>query len=180
MADYILTIDNQSSVELNWCMNSLLGGIPHAVHWPRGNIAPGKSDYLAWDTRGGKIPKMTRTFGEMWFYVDEKKQPATVCAVGMYGYDKNGSGPCTAYLLGTTGASSLVGQNTIKDEEESAADYDPADYRPWIKFGLTREQTYEYVLPMPAGKVKVIVANDRREGPLQLYSVLFTFKDYSD
>ncbi|KAJ7085075.1 hypothetical protein C8R44DRAFT_894005 [Mycena epipterygia] len=179
MADYILTIDNQSSVELNWYANGITGGNPHTVHLPAGNIAPGKSDYLAWDTRDGKIPKTQRTFGEMWFYVDKNKWPAAVGAVGMYGYDKSGARPCTAYVLGAGASSSLaVGQNTIKDEKEIEANWDPANYDPWIESGVTWEQTYEYVLPMPAGKVKVIVAKDPREGPM--YSVLVTFKDYSN
>jgi hypothetical protein len=165
-ANYILTIDNQSSVEFNWYKNSLGGGNPHVVHWPRGSIAPGKSDYMAWDTRDGKISKRIRPFGEMWFYVDKEKNPVSVCAMGMYGYDTNGAKPCTAYLFGAgAGASSshAVGQNTIQDEEEIAADYDPADYKPWIRSGLTWEETYEYILPMPAGKVKVIVTHDPRE-----------------
>lgn len=173
IADYILTIDNQSSVEFNWYANGIGGGNPHVVHWPQGNIAPGKSDCMAWDTRAGKIPKDRRTFGEMWFYVDKTKKPVSVCALGLYGYDKSGATPCTAYLFGAGASSSLVvGQNTIRDEKEIAADSGPADYDPWIESGLTWEQTYEYVLPMPAGKVKVIVANDPREGPVSNLSLL--------
>ncbi|KAJ7832256.1 hypothetical protein B0H14DRAFT_3463559 [Mycena olivaceomarginata] len=102
MADYILTIDNQFSVEFSWYMNSILGGKPHV------------------------IPKKTRAFGEMWFYVNKTKQ------------------------------------------------------------------TYEYVLPMLTERVKVIVANDSREGPvngcrflhiggadsrLQMLNILLTGRD---
>jgi hypothetical protein len=41
MADYILTIDNQFSVEFSWYMNNIVGGNPHVVHWPAGSLAPG-------------------------------------------------------------------------------------------------------------------------------------------